>query len=132
ESDAAAMIRFLPFVPRHRALRLMLGANALLLLVSRELAYAATGKVFDYIASRTPVIALVPPGIAASVVSSAGGEVVCDAAGLAQSLHRLTGGQVSHRPEPPDSSLVGYAARSLAAQLDAELEAACDIHGGQA
>lgn len=69
-----ANVEVLPFVTHDEALRLMRGARALLLLLPREpvAAMTFTGKFFEYLAARRPMLAVAPPGVVADLVRDEG------------------------------------------------------------
>jgi len=123
-SGVSDMMEFTGFVPRRRALEMMLGADALLLIVSRDMPHAATGKVFDYIASRRPIVGLVPDGTAARIVVEAGGTIVHDVDGLASMLRAMASGGVAMTSVSSTADVLErYSARTLACQLAGVLDA---------
>ncbi len=67
-------VRFVGYVPHRKGLEFMVNAQALLLLITLEGSKGErilTGKLFEYLASRKPIIALVPEnGLAANVIKS--------------------------------------------------------------
>lgn len=67
-------VRFVGYVPHRKSLEFMVNAQALLLLITIEGLEGErilTGKLFEYLASRKPIIALVPEnGLAANVIKS--------------------------------------------------------------
>jgi glycosyltransferase involved in cell wall biosynthesis len=67
-------VRFVGYVPHRKSLEFMVNAQALLLLITIEGSTGErilTGKLFEYLASRKPIIALVPEkGLAANVIKS--------------------------------------------------------------
>ena len=67
-------VRFVGYVPHRKGLEFMVNAQALLLLITLEGVKGErilTGKLFEYLASRKPIIALVPEnGLAAKVIKS--------------------------------------------------------------
>jgi glycosyltransferase involved in cell wall biosynthesis len=67
-------VRFVGYVPHRKGLEFMVNAQALLLLITIEGSKGErilTGKLFEYLASRKPIIALVPEnGLAAKVIKS--------------------------------------------------------------
>lgn len=89
QSRVADIVSFTGFVPREQALALMLGADALLLVVAPEHAHAIPAKLYDYLACRVPVLALAPEGDAARIVREAGGVVAHTPADLADELARM-------------------------------------------
>jgi glycosyltransferase involved in cell wall biosynthesis len=67
-------VRFVGYVPHRKGLEFMVNSQALLLLITLEGSKGErilTGKLFEYLASRKPIIALVPEnGLAANVIKS--------------------------------------------------------------
>jgi glycosyltransferase involved in cell wall biosynthesis len=67
-------VRFVGYVPHRKGLEFMVNSQALLLLITLEGSKGEgilTGKLFEYLASRKPIIALVPEnGLAANVIES--------------------------------------------------------------
>jgi len=67
-------VRFVGYVQHRKGLEFMVNAQALLLLITLEGSKGErilTGKLFEYLASRKPIIALVPEnGLAANVIKS--------------------------------------------------------------
>ena len=67
-------VRFVGYVQHRKGLEFMVNAQALLLLITIEGSKGErilTGKLFEYLASRKPIIALVPEnGLAANVIKS--------------------------------------------------------------
>ena len=67
-------VRFVGYVQHRKGLEFMVNAQALLLLITIEGLKGErilTGKLFEYLASRKPIIALVPEnGLAANVIKS--------------------------------------------------------------
>ncbi len=67
-------VRLLPYEPHHRVLRRMAGAHALLVTQADHpgLERMVPAKLFEYLAARRPLLAVVPPGSAARIVTGAG------------------------------------------------------------
>jgi glycosyltransferase involved in cell wall biosynthesis len=67
-------VRFVGYLPHRKSLEFMVNSQALLLLITIEGSKGErilTGKLFEYLASRKPIIALVPEnGLAAKVIKS--------------------------------------------------------------
>jgi glycosyltransferase involved in cell wall biosynthesis len=120
-SGLADQVTFLPPASHQAILGEMAAADALLLLESggAEGSLITPGKIFEYLASRRPILAVVPEGPAAELMRTTGaGEVVHpdDVAGLAEVLGRW----VAQRPPPsrvPDAVLAPYARPALAGRL---------------
>lgn len=75
-----ALVRCLPFVSHHEAVKYMVDANALLFVISNIVnnEYIITGKLFEYLASRTPVLSIGPPGgDASAILQEAGRDAMC-------------------------------------------------------
>jgi glycosyltransferase involved in cell wall biosynthesis len=114
-------VAFEPPVGHREVLGEMARAAALLLLEAGEPegSLITPGKLFEYLAARRPILAVVPPGPAADLVRSTGaGEVVApeDAPGLTATLQRW----VLEGPPPSrvrDEDLAAYARPALAAKL---------------
>ena len=68
-------VRFVKYVPHKKGLEFMVNSQALLLLITIEGSKGEgilTGKLFEYLASRKPIIAVAPKnGLAASIIKSA-------------------------------------------------------------
>lgn len=73
------MIQHIPYVSHHESIRYLLGSHALLLIIDDSPAMKSiiTGKLYEYIGARRPVLAIAPEGEAAELIRTAGiGEVV--------------------------------------------------------
>lgn len=70
DARLAATVTFRPFVTHREALAEMLGASVLLLLPPTQPGseHMLTGKLFEYLAARRPVLALVPEGELATLI----------------------------------------------------------------
>ncbi len=68
------------YVPHHEAISLMRTSPVLLLIVSKESGNrSVTGKIFEYLASGRPILALVPPeGAAADILKHSPDSIICD------------------------------------------------------
>jgi len=67
-------------VPHREAVARMLGSNALLLIVSEEANQYGrmyTGKLFEYLAARRPIIAIAPPGATSRLITELRAGTVC-------------------------------------------------------
>jgi glycosyltransferase involved in cell wall biosynthesis len=73
-------VEFLPFRPHREALQLMAASDALLLLGSLDRSDTGTvpAKIFEYLALRKPILALVHDGEAARIARASGLGVVAD------------------------------------------------------
>jgi len=74
------VVRMVGFVPHRQAIAHMLASDALLLILPSGVGSDAvySGKVFEYLAARKPILALVPPGIMADLVQEAAAGMVVD------------------------------------------------------
>lgn len=122
----ADRVTFRPSVTHLEIIMEMAAAGALLLLESgaAEGSLITPGKIFEYLASRRPILAVVPEGAAADLVRATGsGEVV-----LPEDLDRLAatlGRWIEAGPPPSrveEAHLAPYARPALAAQLAAVLD----------
>ncbi|MBW6514816.1 MAG: hypothetical protein K0B87_08695, partial [Candidatus Syntrophosphaera sp.] len=125
------MVRFHKFQPHRRNLQELMRAGALLLFIpsGKNTRSVLTGKIFDYLRSGRPILAIVPPdGIAAEMVTRAGTGFVADyqdIAGIGQNLLRLYQMWRSGELETlkPDLEYVaGFSRERLAAKLAALIE----------
>ena len=85
------IVEFLGPRPHAETRALQRGAGALLLWKPRNYPTMVPGKLYEYLDSGRPILAVLPPGDeAGALVSSAGGEIVApgDRSGLAASLER--------------------------------------------
>ncbi len=121
------LVTFLPPVDHAQVLAEMAAADALLLLEADEPAgcLITPGKIFEYLASGRPILALVPEGPAAALVREGGGGVVlppADAEGIAAVLARWLD-QGPPAASPRQELLASYERPALAARLAALLDA---------
>lgn len=75
------IVRFHPFQSHRESLRSLMRADALLLYLpsGKNAQSVLTGKIFDYLRSGKPVLAIVPPdGLAAKILTDAGTGFVAD------------------------------------------------------
>jgi glycosyltransferase involved in cell wall biosynthesis len=89
-------LELVPFAPRRKALELQRDSEALLLLIPEAGGRGRgvlSGKVFEYLAARRPILAVVPPdGAAAELIRETGAGVVCppeDVDAIAEALAGL-------------------------------------------
>ena len=105
-------LEFLPYGPRQRSLELQRASDALLLLlpdVGERGRDVPSGKIFEYLASRRPILAAVPPnGTAAELIREAGAGVVVapdNVEGIQHALEELVAewraGELADVPLPP-------------------------------
>jgi glycosyltransferase involved in cell wall biosynthesis len=65
------VIKFLGYVPHQESLKLMVDSDCLLLIIAPEEPYSYTGKLFEYLGAKRPILALIPPqGIAGNLIRS--------------------------------------------------------------
>jgi glycosyltransferase involved in cell wall biosynthesis len=91
-----ASLTLMPFVPHRKALELMAGCDALVVLTNEEEAgpAALTGKVFEYLALKRPILAVSPAGACQQLVleSSAGAWAdPRDVAGIKSAIEAVVG-----------------------------------------
>lgn len=75
----AGVVELVPYVPHRESLRFLLSSDLLLLIIDDAPANKGilTGKLYEYIGARKPILALAPEGEAATLIRSLGlGEVV--------------------------------------------------------
>jgi len=76
---------FMGYVPHEEAVRLVLDADLLVLPIPNSIPYNMTGKIFEYMRSGVPILAVVPvQGDAAEVIRSTGTGFVVDPDDLAE------------------------------------------------
>lgn len=123
------VVRFYPFQPYRASLSALLESDALLLYIpsGKNTDSVLTGKIFDYLRSGKPILAIAPPsGLAAEIVTKAGTGFVADCsdlAGIAAQLLKLY--QLWERGElaklEPDREYVSQFSRASLARRLAEL-----------
>jgi glycosyltransferase involved in cell wall biosynthesis len=108
--DLAETVRFVGWLERSRALALQRAADALLIVtgpVSQR--SVATGKLFEYLGARRPILVLGSDTEAARIVAESGAGLsvsVSDASAIAAALRRL----LAATPEPPkEEDVADYA-----------------------
>ena len=96
ELRLGSRLEFVPYLPRREALALQRDSEALLLLIPDAAGRGRgvlSGKIFEYLASERPILAVVPPGgAAAELIEQAGAGVIIapdDVDGIARSLAEL-------------------------------------------
>ena len=97
------MVRHVGHLPRESLMALERRADALLLVTAPKLVSLATGKLFEYLAAGTPIIALAQGNDAARIVEETGTGVtmpVDDVEGLADALEAALDGRLGERFEP--------------------------------
>lgn len=76
--DAASMIVMRGFLPHRQAIKAMQSADALLLVVAPNAPWVLTSKVFEYLASGSPLLAAVPDGDCRNLLERCGGAWVTE------------------------------------------------------
>ena len=68
------------YIPREECMQMMTKASILLLTISKDMKGQGifTSKIFDYIISRKPILAIVPDDIAANLIKDTGAGIVVD------------------------------------------------------
>ena len=128
----ADCVTFLPPVRHREILTEMIGADALLLLEAGEPrgSLITPGKIFEYLASRRPILAVVPEGPAAALVRATGAGAVVepgDSVGLARLLARW----LDDGPPPSqvrDEDLAPFGRPALAGRLAEVLDGVAREH----
>lgn len=74
------VVEVMNYVPRKRCIRIMVGASVLLLPLSKSWKDKGifTGKLFDYLCARKPILALVPEDVAAQLIRQTESGIVVD------------------------------------------------------
>jgi glycosyltransferase involved in cell wall biosynthesis len=119
-----SLVSFEGYQPHERSVQALLDSQLLLLMIEggAEAKGMLTGKLFEYLGSGTPILALAPEGEAAEILRSTGaGQVVegADQAGIREALlaawraHRRGGPWV--RPDP--EAVAAYSRQRLTARL---------------
>ncbi|MDX2175300.1 MAG: glycosyltransferase [Candidatus Sumerlaeia bacterium] len=126
------------YVPHEWALQAMMDADALLLVVApvEGSHIMMTQKVFEYVAARRPILALVPEGAVRDFLDLIGEGVVVNprsAEGVANAVDKmLLTWHVHGRPELPDNRLIrNFERRRLARKLCEMLNQGVDAYGGR-
>lgn len=94
--DLEIISRFMDFratVPHRQSIELMRTSSILLLVISTASGVGSlTGKIFEYLASQRPILALIPNGRASDIIRESGSGLVVnpdDIQGIVQGLGRL-------------------------------------------
>jgi glycosyltransferase involved in cell wall biosynthesis len=123
------LVHHVGYMPRPEALKLQRGADALLLITSRDRC-EATGKLYEYMASGRPVLALAEGNEAARIVAETNiGRLVApdDVEGIAGALADTLDGALQREYAP--RSVERYAFPTLAEQMAAVIEKAIERRG---
>lgn len=115
-------------LPREQALALQAEADALLLLAQPTRSQLLNIKLFEYLASGTPILALTAGTEAGRIVESIGGETVRadDPQAIAAALARVAAGEL--RP-PPADAMSPYTYPAPAERMAGAVEQAIAAHG---
>lgn len=122
------VVRCVGYLPHEDAVRQLVEADVLWLTVGRQEGeeMISTGKLFEYLGARKPILGLVPEGAARRTLEASGAGVVVDpddVAGIAEALDTLVDAWERDALPQPDPSFVERfdrrsIARSLASLLD--------------
>lgn len=80
------------YVPHQEVMAHLSAADVLLLIQSTDSELTIPAKVFEYLATHRPILALIPPGATADILANIGGSMIIapdDVAGIAKSLGQL-------------------------------------------
>jgi glycosyltransferase involved in cell wall biosynthesis len=110
-------------LPRERALALQRNADALLLLALPQRTQLLNFKLFEYLATDRPILALAAGTEAGRVVEETGGDAVPadDVEAIVRALHRLLAGDL---PPPDPAAREAYSYPGIARQMAAVAESA--------
>lgn len=120
----APFVRHLGYVERGRSLALQRAADVLVLVTSGVRTGEATGKLYEYLAARRPILVLGAGSAAADIVTAAGAGVAIptrDADAAEQALRRILAGDV---PAPSAEAVEAFSYRNLAARYEQVIERA--------
>jgi len=129
EPELAPFVRHVGFVPRPQAMALQRAADVLVLVTTGVRVGEATGKLFEYLAARRPILVLGAGSAAADIVVEAGAGMTIpvrdvDAAGGA--LRSILAGGLQ---PPPPAAVERYAYPALSARYEQVLERAIARRG---
>lgn len=117
------------YQPHKKSIELLRSADLLLLIIGSGTGMegVVTGKIFEYLAARKPILALVPPGSAAELVCSARAGVVVppdDVNAICSALVELYARWESHelKIDSDQAVILPYDRRSLTGRLAAEFD----------
>ncbi len=103
KDGAGGMVRFIETVPRREAIRFLADSD-LLLLIQSGTTLQVPRKLFEYVALRRPVMALVTPGATENLIRREKLGVIVrpdDPEGIARVLHKAIRGEALPVPERP-------------------------------
>jgi glycosyltransferase involved in cell wall biosynthesis len=129
--DLRDSVRVLGHLPRTDALGLQRAADALLLVIDPRRPSIATGKLYEYLSARRPILVLGEGSVAARIVAEAGAGLVApvdDSEAIADALLRLlhVGDGL---PAPKRDAVERFSYAQLAAQLAEQVERAITARG---
>ena len=124
---APARIVHVGSLERERALALQREADALLLVAQPQRSQLLNIKLFEYLASGTPILALAAGTEAGRVAGELGAEVAAadDPAAIAAALARVVAGELT---APAPGAVDAYTYPAPAAQMEGAVEAAIAAH----
>ena len=128
---APAKVTALGNLPRHRALALQREADGLLLLTAGTRQQEVTGKLFEYLGARRPIIALANRNDAARIIDETASGIVVppgDPEAALAALRRLAAGEV---PAPAAGAVASYSYPGVAEQMAAAIEEAVEAGEGR-
>lgn len=120
----APFVRHLGYVERSASLALQRAADVLVLVTSGVRTGEATGKLFEYLAARRPILVLGAGSAAADIVTSAGAGLAIpthDAVAAERALRQLLAGAV---PSPQPGAADRYAYPAIAERYEQIVEQA--------
>lgn len=126
------IVEFLGSVPREQSLAAMASASALLLLQPGH-TVSVPGKLFEYLATGRPILAVAEEGEISEIVRSSGvGLAVLpgDERGLVVALERLVSMASSDLPQPPRSLFDGNVSAARTVEILEAVASGMDAHGG--
>ena len=131
QSGASTAVEHLGTLDRAEALALQRSADALVLITSRN-SSEATGKLFEYLFSGRPIVALAEGSEAARIVRETNTGITVspdDVSAIAVALRRVVSGELARAYAPHD--LDRYTYPGLAEQMAELIEEAIRRHNGQ-
>ena len=124
--SSARMVVLEPFRPHAEATAAMVSADALVLSVGEGAPWVLTSKVFEYLGSGRPILAVVPRGDCRELLMRCGGATLFqpDEAGLLakEILGAIDRGEVKPTLARDEAAIRGYALPSLAQTLATRLD----------
>jgi len=117
------------YLPHRQSLAYLLGADVLLFIIGNAPGSEAvlTGKIFEYLASRKPILAITPPGAAADLITQAQAGIVIHSNNygdisdrLVELFHRWQSGELNIQPD--NDLIYRFERRNLTGELAAILD----------